>query len=142
VAAKLDLPWYPGMNLYDVMEKLGGPTPFALREGARIFSLDGSSSRPFDPVALWSDPEEARKLMIEPGDFVYAPMKNQVVMVGGEVNIPRALPFMANRRASDYLALAGGMGPYGSASRLCSTTDWAGSKRGFHWITKYSPRIS
>lgn len=118
VPVKLSLPWYPGMNLYDILEKLGGPTPFAQQEGARVFSADGKESRAFDPLAIWDDPEEGRKIPIQPGDYVYAPMKNQVVTVGGEVNLPRALPYMANRTAADYLALAGGISPYGKASKL------------------------
>jgi protein involved in polysaccharide export with SLBB domain len=103
------LPHYNGMNLYDIMEKMGGPTLYARGAVGRIYGENGSERQSFDALALWAKPEECRKIIIYPGDYVFVSMKNQVVSVAGEVNIPRVLPYMEKRTVRDYLALSGGI---------------------------------
>ncbi len=106
---KVYLPHYPGMNLYDIMEKLGGPTLYARGSRGRVIPAKGGEDLGFDPIELWKTPEECRKIIIYPGDYVLIPMKNQIVSIAGEVNLPRVLPYMEKRSLAEYLAYAGGI---------------------------------
>jgi protein involved in polysaccharide export with SLBB domain len=107
------LPYISDMNLYDVMESLGGPSPLARGSKGMIYRQAGGEAIPFDPIESWENPASARKIEIRPGDFIQVIAKNQVVTLSGEVNLPMVLPYLENRTIADYLAMVGGVSKAG-----------------------------
>ncbi len=47
-------------------------------------------------------------VMLEEGDIIYFPQKSDVVLISGEVMMPKAVAFAANLNLSDYIKNAGG----------------------------------
>lgn len=58
------------------------------------------------------------ELLLENGDIIKIPVKDGLVMVGGEVLFPNAIAFDDNMRAKDYIQAAGGYTQSADASRI------------------------
>lgn len=134
---RVTLPHFDGMNLYDVMDKLGGPTSYARGSIGKVYNAKGEETSSFDVMALWSSPEEGRKVILLAGDYVLVMSKNQVVSVAGEVFMPRVLPYMDKRTVREYLALSGGVKPSGVSTSFTIFDSSGGKKKaGMDYIPK------
>ena len=54
---------------------------------------------------------DANSVLLEPDDVIVIPYQSQVVVVGGEVNLPQSLIFSSGHNADDYVMMAGGFTP-------------------------------
>ena len=57
-------------------------------------------------------------LVLEPGDVISIPVRDDLVYVTGEVTVPGPVDFQRGLPAGRYIALAGGQSPRGSIDRL------------------------
>lgn len=115
----LDVPYTPGLTVLRLLERFGGPTPFAEPERSFIIRGDAERSPIPDLATIWEQRQWDRDIPLSPGDRLVIPMKRLVVAVGGQVNSPGAFAFTSGYVVSDYLELAGGIVEQdGSAGRL------------------------
>jgi protein involved in polysaccharide export with SLBB domain len=106
----VNVPYTPGLSLLQVLEALGGPTPYADAENATILRKQTGRSERVDAQALWTTKDPARDVPLEPGDAVSIPLVNQV-FVAGQVLIPGKVPYDPAYRVGDYLIASGGIDP-------------------------------
>ncbi|NDY90902.1 polysaccharide biosynthesis/export family protein [Ideonella livida] len=71
------------------------------------FVTRARSVQPLGQVVL-SDPQEARKLILEDGDTINIPEKTNLVLVSGEVLFPNAIVFSERNGLDEYITQAGG----------------------------------
>lgn len=109
VKIKVILPHYYGMTLYDILQELGGPTPYAIVDKCKIMREGSESGIDFNIQELWQNAEKAKEITIEPNDHVIVPMSKNFVMVSGEVFMPGPYPYETDAPVSDYLVDAGGI---------------------------------
>ena len=103
------LPYYPGISLYDVLVRLGGPTPYAIVDKCSINNDEKGKKIIFNVKTMWEHKEKASKILLEPEDHIIVPMEYQFVTVGGEVQSPGRFPYIYGKNVSDYIFFAGGM---------------------------------
>jgi polysaccharide export outer membrane protein len=104
-----NIPYVPGLTLYQLLDKLGGPTPLADSENSMIIRNDGAERIPVDVKTLWETGDPSLDIVLQPGDHVFIPMKLMKVFVSGEVNKPGAYNYFTGATVADYIALAGGV---------------------------------
>ncbi|MBN2443526.1 MAG: SLBB domain-containing protein [Spirochaetales bacterium] len=103
------MPYIPGSTLLQMLDILGGPSPLADAEESFIIR-DKTNERVYvDVRVLWETRNQELDVALEPRDHIVIPMKNIMVLVGGEVHKPGAFPFVNNTIVADYLKLAGGI---------------------------------
>lgn len=71
------------------------------------FTARARSIQPLGQVVL-SDAEEAEKLLLEDGDVINIPTRNNLVLLSGEVLFPNAQVYSSGASVDDYVQLAGG----------------------------------
>ena len=103
------LPYLPGMTLYDVLVKLGGPTPYAIIDNCKIARDGEEFGISFNVKTIWEDPERAKEVNLQPNDHIIVPMADLFVVVMGEVNSPSVHPLQIEGKVSDYIFLSGGL---------------------------------
>ncbi len=59
-------------------------------------------------VLVVSRNDKLEDVMLEEGDIIYFPQKSDVVLISGEVMMPKAVAFAANLSLADYIKNAGG----------------------------------
>ncbi len=106
---RVNLAYFPGMSMLTVLEKLGGPTPFAESEKTYIKRKKTGEMERVPIDALWKEKKATLDVPIEPGDFIVIPMKKLKVFVTGEVNTPGAYDYTSSYKVYDYLLSAGGL---------------------------------
>jgi hypothetical protein len=106
----VNVPYAPGLSLLQVLEALGGPTPYADAEHATILRKGTGRSELVNVQALWASRDPAKDVSLEPGDAVSIPIVNQV-FVAGQVLIPGKVPYDPAYRVGDYLIASGGIDP-------------------------------
>ncbi len=104
----VDVPWTPGLSVLQVLESVGGPTPYAKGKNAVLVRKATGERIPVDVDALWSGRDSARDLPLEPGDTLSVPIVNEV-FVAGEVNAPGKVIYSPSFTVAEYLAAAGGI---------------------------------
>lgn len=105
---------YPGIyvlerkteNLFELMNKAGGPTNEAFLFGA-IFTRD-SNRVIIDLEKLLKKGESEQDIILKDKDEIFVPKIPNTVLVTGEVNNPGLYKFIAGRNVKDYLNNAGG----------------------------------
>jgi protein involved in polysaccharide export with SLBB domain len=122
---RFTLPYQPGLTVLTVLENLGGPTPFAETERSYVVRTEtGERIQLPDLARIWDSRDWSRDLPLQPGDYLVIPMENTQVYVGGSVNAPQALPYVAGLTVADYVKLAGGIDPLtGSRSKIYVVDD-------------------
>jgi polysaccharide export outer membrane protein len=110
VPVAVNIPYVPGLSLLQVLEALGGPTPYANASNATILHKATGQSTNVDVETLWVTKDPAKDILLEPGDTVSIPMVTQV-FVAGEVFSPGKLPYDPGLRVGDYLIASGGINP-------------------------------
>ncbi|HUX12927.1 MAG TPA: SLBB domain-containing protein [Spirochaetia bacterium] len=107
---RFDIPYRPGMTLLDVLDMMGGPTPFAETQRSYIIKSTTGQRMPIPDLAdLWKTRNPARNVVIDRGDYIVIPMVSLNIMVGGEVNAPQRLPYVSGYTVGDYVLAAGGV---------------------------------
>jgi protein involved in polysaccharide export with SLBB domain len=104
------VPWGPGLSVLQVLDSLGGPTPYAKGKNAVVLRKATGEHIPVDVDALWSGRDPARDLALEPGDTLSVPIVNEV-FVAGEVRAPGKFLYSPSFTVAEYLAAAGGIDP-------------------------------
>jgi protein involved in polysaccharide export with SLBB domain len=110
------LPFFSGMSLYYVLERLGGPTPFAIANASKISRDDETIE--FDVFDMWENPDKARGMLLIPDDHIYIPMQPQTVTLLGEVIDPGILAFSREYSLAEYVLISGGIAKNGSKSKI------------------------
>ena len=111
----VQLPYRSGLSVLGVLEALGGPTPLARAEESTLRRAASGELVPLDAARLWATRDSALDLLLEPGDQLHVPLQNLNVFVGGEVNVPSAIPYVPGWTIGDYLRGAGGLTEDGAA---------------------------
>lgn len=113
---QIHLPYFSGMSLYYVLERMGGPTPFAISNASKIFRDDETID--FDVFDMWDNADKARKVLLIPDDYIYIPMQPQTVTLIGEVISPGILAFSREYSLAEYVLVTGGMTKNGGKSKI------------------------
>ena len=110
---RFDIPFHPGITLLDVLDLMGGPTPFAEPEKSYIIRGSTGQRMPVpDLETLWKKRSPARNMILDQGDYIVIPMKRLSVAVVGEVNTPNPnIPYVSGYTVGDYLQAVGGINP-------------------------------
>jgi protein involved in polysaccharide export with SLBB domain len=124
-----NLPYVPGITLLNLVEKLGGPTPFARAGESYIIKKKDNSKFPVDLETLWQTRDLSMDIVLEPGDHVVIPIKELKVFVAGQVNAPGAIPFMTGLTVSDYIKAAGGINVDDGSADSIYFIDKAGNRQ-------------
>jgi polysaccharide biosynthesis/export protein len=107
---RFDIPYRPGMTLLNVLDMMGGPTPFAETQKSYIIRASTGQRMPIPDLGeLWKTRNPARNVVIDRGDYIVIPMVSLNILVGGEVNAPQRLPFVSGYTVGDYIQAAGGI---------------------------------
>ncbi|MEE8441934.1 MAG: SLBB domain-containing protein [Spirochaetia bacterium] len=116
----LDVPYTPGLTVLGLLERLGGPTPFAETDRSFIIRSGSGERSPIPDLGeMWDSRQWDRDIPLAPGDRLVIPMKRLLVSVRGQVNSPGAFSFTSGYVVADYLELAGSIVEQdGSAGRL------------------------
>ncbi len=105
----VNIPYYQGVTLLDILKQLGGPTPYAEAERSYVVRAKSGKKIPVDVKKLWSDESSPLNIPIEPGDYILIPMKKLQVFVSGQVANPGAVPFSSGYTVADYILASGGI---------------------------------
>lgn len=106
----LEVPYTPGLTVLGLLERFGGPTPFAETERSFIIRAGSGERSPIPDLGeLWESRQWDRDIALSPGDRLVIPMMRLVVSVGGQVNSPGGFTFTSGYNVGDYLELAGGI---------------------------------
>lgn len=105
-------------RLSDVIRRAGGLTDEAYADGVVFVRNQNNIGRVGIelPNAL-ADYNSNDNLILRDGDSITIPPRNAIVMVGGAVNRPSALAYVAGKGINYYIAAAGGAARNGDASR-------------------------
>ena len=98
-----------GERISSIVRRAGGLKPGAYIEGATITrTWNNAGLVPIDFEEALDDDESRENISMMEGDVVIIPMKQEVVMVRGEVFVPAAVVYRKGASLSYYLNQAGG----------------------------------
>ncbi len=107
---RVDIPYYPGITVLDVLDLTGGPTPFLNeKENSYIEKAESGDRKNINVKDLWKSRDKRLNLTLDPGDLVYVAMKKLQVFVTGEVSDPGAYNYQNGMKVTDYILRAGGI---------------------------------
>ena len=110
---KLEVPYYPGIDLLTVLDKVGGPTPYALTNRTEIRAKGSKVPVSVKLEELWKTRDEAYNVQLKPGDHILIPVERNVIGVYGAVNksqyISPVVTYVNGNTVLDYIILAGGI---------------------------------
>ncbi len=106
---RIDLPYYPGISLLDVLDDVGGPTPRAVSENSFLRRRATGEELGFELDKLWRSRDELDNKELFPGDYIFIPLQRTVIFVSGAVNNPGAVEYLPGYSVADYLMLSGGI---------------------------------
>ncbi len=72
----------------------------------------------FKGEVVLSAKEDLRKTILENGDKIYIPTKNNIIIIQGEVNIPNALTFKQGQKLDYYINACGGYTDRADTNRI------------------------
>jgi protein involved in polysaccharide export with SLBB domain len=111
-----------GEKLSSIMYRSGGLKPGAYIEGATITrKLNNAGLVPVDFKEALDDTNSRENISMREGDIITIPMKQEVVMVRGEVFVPAAVVYRKGASLHYYLAQAGGMKEEADDDRIVVT---------------------
>lgn len=109
ISVKLEIPFFPGISLLNVLDQVGGPTPYAVIDESEIRREDPSESIKPELSRLWRDRDSSADVKLNPGDHILIPLKRSYVAVLGAVNSSSsAIEFVNGYKVLDYIIAAGG----------------------------------
>lgn len=107
---RIDIPYYPGITVLDVLDLTGGPTPFLNeKETSYVEKAETGERKNINIKDLWKSRDKRLNLPLDPGDLVYVAMKKLQVFVTGEVTDPGSYNYQNGMKVSDYILRAGGI---------------------------------
>lgn len=106
---RVDIPYYPGITLLNVLDEVGGPTPFAITKNSYLIEPKGNQHLPLPVEQLWKTRDPSLDRVLRPGDDVVIPMETLKVFVTGAVLTPGAVPYQPDLTVQQYLLFAGGV---------------------------------
>jgi hypothetical protein len=110
---KLEVPFYSGIDLLSVLDKVGGPTPYAITERTEIRSKKSMEPTSVDLSSLWVTIDDKYNVELNPDDHILIPVERMVIGVYGAVNtstsISPVVAYMNGSTVLDYIILAGGI---------------------------------
>jgi protein involved in polysaccharide export with SLBB domain len=117
---RLHIPFRPGLSLLDVLEQVGGPTPYAETERSYVRRAESGERLPLpDLLDIWDSQDVTRDVLLNPDDRIIVPIMRLEVAVAGQVNSPTTVPFQEGQTVGDYVTLAGGVNAEdGSVNRI------------------------
>ncbi|MDC7125114.1 MAG: SLBB domain-containing protein [Spirochaetales bacterium] len=86
-SVKLEVPYYPGITLLNVLDEVGGPTPYAITDNAKIRHKEQKESEPIDITELWKNRDTKIDIELSPGDYVFIPIERDFVAIMGAVYV-------------------------------------------------------
>jgi polysaccharide export outer membrane protein len=104
----VEVPFVAGLTLLDVLESLGGPTPYAKADQSAVIRSGSGQRVMVDVETLWATRSELLNIALQPGDTVSVPIILDV-FVAGEVRSPGKVPYSPAFTVSDYIMAAGGV---------------------------------
>ncbi len=126
---RVDLPYYDSMTLLDVLEEVGGPTPFAEAERSFVIRAGSDTRLPVDIGALWESRNADGGVRLEPGDTIVVPMQVLDVFVTGMVVSPGRVSYRSGYTVNDYILLAGGFDPRRASAQALFLVNDRGRRR-------------
>lgn len=106
---RLYIPYKKGLTILGALDMAGGPTTVAKMEQAFILKKGSLEKTPLPNLKeLWQTRNAELDVILEPGDKVIIPFEEVFVYVAGEVNDPKAIPYISSFALLDYVKLAGG----------------------------------
>ena len=122
----------PYENLYDILSRAGGLTPFADEYGAYLIrrsektisdtlrvsgaNLEFENGRYFKIDTISISPKSLKGRLgftVQDMDEIYVPEKSTIVRVQGEVNFPKTVSYNSINNFNKYLRMAGGISEEG-----------------------------
>lgn len=104
------VPYHAGMSLLELLECVGGPTPFAEEGRAYLIRKRSGTRIPLpELLELWETKNAEFDMPLEADDYLVIPIKKLRVFVSGEVNGPGSYDFVEGYTVADYLLAAGGI---------------------------------
>ena len=128
VPIRVDLPYYDSMSLLDVLEEVGGPTPFAEADRSFVIRSETDQRVPVDIETLWEQREADGAVLLEPGDTIVVPMQTLDVFVTGMVAAPGRFSYISGYTAGDYILHAGGLDPRRASAQALYLVDERGRR--------------
>lgn len=105
----LEIPYYPDITLLQILEQIGGPTPYADRVGSYILKKKSGKKIFFDITKLWDEQSTEHDIEMDPGDYIFVPQIELKVHVAGAVIRPGSYDYRNGLTAFDYIMRAGGI---------------------------------
>lgn len=105
----VQLPYTGGLTLLEVLDRLGGPTPYAESGRGYIERVSTGARIAFDARSLWDNRGSSEDVPLLANDRVVVPMRPLNVAVLGEVRAPGVQPFSPGATVIDYVRAAGGI---------------------------------
>ncbi|MBN2651833.1 MAG: SLBB domain-containing protein, partial [Spirochaetales bacterium] len=105
---RVDVPFFFGASVLTILDKVGGPTPYAKPEESFIKRANSLDIIRINIKELWETRDLNLDVELKPGDTLVIPIENLLVFVGGEVNAPKAVRYSNSLKVFDYIMLAGG----------------------------------
>lgn len=109
---KLEVAFYPGITLLDVLDSVGGPTPYAISHRSEVRRKAEGEFISVDVNELWQTRNSALDIPLKPGDHVLVPVERTVVSVFGAMytsdSTTSTISYVSGYRAIDYITAAGG----------------------------------
>jgi len=106
---RVDIPYFPGITLLNVLDEVGGPTPFAIAHKSYLTESSTGKHILLAVDKLWKTRDPALDRRLYPGDHVVIPMETLKVFVTGAVLTPGAVPYQPDLTVEEYLLFAGGV---------------------------------
>ncbi|MDC7225584.1 MAG: SLBB domain-containing protein [Spirochaetales bacterium] len=112
-SVKLEVPYYPGISLLNVLDQVGGPTPYAIMDRAQIRRPDNGEFISLDIEQLWKTRNIDSDVELEPGDHILIPIEKTFVGIFGAVNATDSDTYYQSHvngyTVMDYIVAAGGI---------------------------------
>ncbi len=112
-SVKLEVPFYSGISLLNVLDKVGGPTPYAVTSEARLKHNGTGEFVELDIDKLWKTRNLEYDIELAPGDHILIPVEKSFVGVFGAVNSTDSdtysIPHVNGYTVMDYIVAAGGI---------------------------------
>jgi polysaccharide export outer membrane protein len=110
IPVSVQVPYVQGLTLLNVLEGLGGPTPYAKASESAVIKAATGQRVLVDVESLWATRNRGSDVSLEPGDTVSIPMVYDV-FVAGEVRVQGKVPYSPAFTVADYLTASGGVKP-------------------------------
>ncbi len=109
---KLEVAFYQGITLLNLLDSVGGPTPYAISSRAEVRRKAEGEFISVDVDELWQTRDSSLDIPLKPGDHVLIPVERTYVSVFGAMytsdTTTSTVAYVSDYRAIDYITAAGG----------------------------------